>query len=107
MKRVLEKIAVAQQVKKFPASRGIRRFITMFTSVRQQKPVYSLKPYLITVYFNIVFPSTPRSTKWSLPFMFSNWNVVFISILPMLATFPAHLTPLKIKLFCEQTVAIG
>jgi len=40
-------------------------------------------PHLLTLYFleshsNIIFPSMPRSYKWSLPFEFSDQNFVLI-----------------------------
>jgi len=42
----------------------------------QMNPIHILTTYLFNIYFDIVFPSTPRSSKLSLPFNFSNWSFV-------------------------------
>jgi hypothetical protein len=39
-------------------------------------------PYFYNISSNSIFPSTPRSLKWSLPFSFSDQNVILISHLP-------------------------
>jgi hypothetical protein len=44
-------------------------------------PVRILPPYFPKIHSNIVLPSMPRSSKWSLPFRFSNQNIVGISCL--------------------------
>jgi hypothetical protein len=67
----------------------------------QQKPIYSeslppfewiqLTPsYLISLRY-ILFPSTPRSRKWSLPFRFSDQSTCYIFISLTCATCPASL----------------
>jgi hypothetical protein len=38
--------------------------------------------HFFKIHFNIILPSTPRSLEWSLPFTFSDQNVVCISFLP-------------------------
>jgi hypothetical protein len=47
-------------------------------------PVHNLLPYFDMIHSNIIniaFRSTTRFSKWSLPFMFSNQNIVCISYL--------------------------
>jgi len=43
-------------------------------------PVHTLPPYFPKIHCNIFLPSRP--SNWSLPFRFSNQNIVFISHLP-------------------------
>jgi hypothetical protein len=83
---VLEKLPVAQLVKKFPAFYRTRRFINVFTAARhwalvlsQMNPVHTFPPYSSKIHSNIILPSTPRSSEWSLPFRFSSKNYVSIS----------------------------
>jgi len=45
----------------------------------QMHPVHTFLPYFPKIHFNIIFPSTPRYSEWSLPFRFSDQNVVCIS----------------------------
>jgi len=42
-------------------------------------PVHNFPTYFIKIYSNIIFPSTPRSSEWSLPFISSDQNFVIIS----------------------------
>jgi hypothetical protein len=42
------------------------------------------------IHSNIILPSTPRSSESSLPFKFSDQNVVCSSQLPIRATCPAY-----------------
>jgi hypothetical protein len=67
----------------------------------QMNPVHKFPPYFPKTHSNI-FSSTPRSSKWSLPFRFSDQNLVFVSHLshaaieqwndkhPMLSTVVFH-----------------
>jgi hypothetical protein len=72
---LLEKLTGFHLVKKFPAFYGTRRFITAFTSappppvpiLSQLDPVHNSTSYSLKIQLNIILPSTPRSTKWSLP----------------------------------------
>jgi hypothetical protein len=72
----------------FPGFYGNRRFITVFTDDRQVpilsqiNPVHAFPPYFPKINSNIIFPSMPRSSEWSLPFRFSYQNVFLVS--PML-----------------------
>jgi len=50
--------------------------------MNQMNPVHTFPTYFPKTHFNIIFPSTLTSYKWSLPFRFSNKNFVSISHLP-------------------------
>ena len=39
-------------------------------------------PFYFNAHLNIILPSTPRSSKWSLTFTFSHHNFVDISLSP-------------------------
>ena len=58
--------------------------------VNSEPQQYSLRPstYLLMIYFNIVFPSTPRSSKWSLSLGFLHQYSVYISSLPSMYYMP-------------------
>jgi len=42
-------------------------------------PVHALRNDLFKIHFNIILPSTPRFSKWSLFFRFSHWNLLCTS----------------------------
>jgi hypothetical protein len=42
-------------------------------------PVCNFPPYIPKIHSNIIFPSMPRSSQWSLPFRPSNQNTVCTS----------------------------
>jgi len=77
-------VIFTQPVKKFPAFCDTRRFITVFTRARhwsllsQKNPVHTFPPCFPSIYFCIIFQSTPRSSMWPRPFRFSNQNFVRI-----------------------------
>jgi hypothetical protein len=81
---LLEKLIVTQLVKKFPNFYGIQRFITYSQGpatcpvLIQTNPAHTFPPYFPKIHSNIIFPSTPWSSKLSLPLRFSNKNVVCI-----------------------------
>jgi len=45
----------------------------------QMHPVHTSPSYFPKIHSNIIYPSMPVSSKWSLPFQFSNQNTVYIS----------------------------
>ena len=68
-----EKLKRPQLLKKLPSFHKTRRFSTEFTSARHlslSRPtsIQSIPPHPTTwlSIFNIILPSTPRSSKWSL-----------------------------------------
>lgn len=81
MVRVLVKVLTAQVIKKLFIIYGTRKFmpcsqkLTTGPCPDQMNSVQILPSYLFTIYFKIVFPSTPRSCKLSLSFMIFFWNV--------------------------------
>jgi ligand-binding SRPBCC domain-containing protein len=72
--RVLEKLIVAQPVKKSFAFHETRSFVTVFTRAFLDHTVKKLNPVdIITrlkMLFNIFLPSARRPHKWYLPFTF-------------------------------------
>jgi len=59
--------------------------------LRQMNPIHNFPHYFPEVHSSIIFPSTPKSSKWCLPFWFSNQNFVCISHLSYATTYPARL----------------
>jgi len=53
-----------------------------FSILSQMNPVRIFSPYFPKIHSNIIFPLTPRSSEWFLPFRFSDQNIVWISRLP-------------------------
>ena len=78
---LLEKLTGLQLVKKFPAFHGTRKFITAFTSVRhlirsQFDPLHTPTSHFLNINPNIILPSTPGYSKWSLSLRFPQQNPV-------------------------------
>ena len=69
---LLEKLTGSQLVKKFSIFYGTRRCITAFTRARHlsifsARSIQSMPPsHFLKIQFNIILPSTPGSSKWSL-----------------------------------------
>ena len=85
---LLEKLTGSQLVKKFPAFYGTTRFSTACTSARHLSPsratsILSMPPsYFLMIQLNIILPSMPVSSKWSLYPRFLHQNPVCTSALP-------------------------
>jgi len=62
------------------------------TTLSQISPVQALQSCSFLIYFNIIPPTYPMTSKWSLFFVFSKHNPAKAFLLfPMHATQPAHL----------------
>jgi len=73
---LLEKLTVSQLVKKFSTFYGTRRFITAFTSAHHLSLSWARSiqymnptPHFLKIDLNIILPSTPGSTKWSVTYI--------------------------------------
>jgi hypothetical protein len=53
----------------------------------------SSPPYFPKIHYNIIFPSTPRSSKWFLPFRFSDQKLVCVSQRPHACYMPLPSLP--------------
>jgi hypothetical protein len=94
---LLKKLTSLQLVKKFPKFYGTRRFISAFTRAHQLSLPWTRStqytaphPYLLKIYFNIIFLSTPKSSKWSLPLRFLHQDPVCTSPISHTCHIPAH-----------------
>jgi hypothetical protein len=70
----------------------------------QMHPSYTFPPYFSKDCSNIISPSSPRSSEWTLSFRFSNQNIVCISYVPYVLDTPPISKRLKSRhpseLFC-------
>jgi hypothetical protein len=67
-RRVLPERTTGPQLVKFQAFYGTRGLFTAFTSVHHPSlPIHSMPPFhCMKIHFNVVLPSTPTFSKWSL-----------------------------------------
>jgi len=62
----------------------------------QLEPVHTPTSHFLKIHLNIILPSTPGSSKWSLSFRFPHQTPVYASPLPHTRYMPAHLILLDI-----------
>jgi hypothetical protein len=62
-------------------------------NLSQMNPFHTLRPDFLKTHCNIVLPSTPMSSEWSIPLRFSSQNVVRICCIPCASyvPLPSHL----------------
>jgi hypothetical protein len=58
----------------------------LFSVLSQINPVHALPSWCFNINFNIMFPSTSRSSKWSVSVRFTHLNCKYISLMSHSAT---------------------
>ena len=89
---LLEKLTVPHLVKKFSAFYGTRKVHYHIHNSRlpvptlsQSNPVHLSLSNSLKIHLDIIFPSTPMSSKWSLSLRFPHQNPVYTSPMKILA----------------------
>jgi len=62
-----------------------------FPTLNQLDPAQTPHPNFLKIHLNIILPSAPRSSKWSLSFTFPHQNLYMTLLSPIRASCHAHL----------------
>jgi hypothetical protein len=63
-------------------------------------PIHIFPPYFPKIHSNVIFPSTPGSSKWSLPYRFESKYCIQFSSLPSMLHVPPIIF-IALVVFCE------
>jgi len=77
---------------------------TSLVRISQMNPVRAFPPHFPKILSNIILPSNPRSSKWSLPLRFSNQNFVRIFHFSLACSIfcPSHPDLITLIIFGEK-----
>jgi hypothetical protein len=59
---------------------SVRNSPSLVPILSQMNPVHTFPRYFPNIHSNIILPSTPLSSEWSLSFRFSNQNILYTKI---------------------------
>ena len=93
-----QKLTGPQLVNKFPAFYGTAFIRDRHLSLSGARSIQSTAPsHFMKIHFNIIFPSRPRTSRWSLPLRSPLLPQTLYAPLPLIhATFPANFTNLDL-----------